>query len=252
MSGSEFAGKVVLVTGVASGLGRASARAFADAGATLVVGDVDAAGLATIAAELETRGSGEVHAASLDVADLTACARFVADAHAKFGRIDALCNVAGIVRMKPLAQADQATWDQIFAINARGPYFLIQAVMPHLIESEGAVVNVASSAAFVGQAYLAMYGASKAAMVNYTKALAMEFAHSKVRINAVAPGGMNTGMVNLDIPEGIDFSLMARFTGLRPQNEPEEVAELVLFLASPRASAVHGAIFSADNGATAG
>jgi NAD(P)-dependent dehydrogenase (short-subunit alcohol dehydrogenase family) len=250
MSAAEFDGKVVIVTGAASGLGRAAARAFADAGATLVLGDVNAEGVAAIGEELEART--RVLAIAFDVSDTAAGARFIAQGVEAFGRIDALCNVAGIVRMKPLAQMTEAVWDQVIAVNARGPYFLIQAAMPHLVESGGAVVNVASSAAIIGQSYLSAYGASKAAMVNYTKALAMEFTNTPVRINALAPGGMNTGMVNMDIPEGIDFTLMQRFTGLRPPSEPEDVAGLIVYLASPRSVAVHGAVFSIDRGATTG
>lgn len=251
MSGSDFAGKAVLVTGAASGLGRASAIAFAEAGAMLAIGDLNANGLEDTRRQIEALGA-KVVAMPLDVTDTTACAQFVTDARAKFGRIDVLCNVAGIVAMKPLAQVQQTLWDRIFAVNVRGPFFLMQAALPHLVESEGAVVNVASSSALFGHSYLSAYAASKAALISLTKSLAMEFIHTKVRINAVAPGGMNTAMNELTLPDDIDFTLMSRYTGLRPQSEPEDVADLVLYLASSRATAVHGACFSADRGITAG
>jgi meso-butanediol dehydrogenase / (S,S)-butanediol dehydrogenase / diacetyl reductase len=115
------------------------------------------------------------------------------------------------------------------------------------------VVNVASASAFSGHAYLAHYAASKAALVSLTKSLAMEFMHSPVRINAIAPGGINTAMTaSSSLPDGIDFQLIARYSPLRGSSEPEDLTDLILMLAGPRGKAIHGACLNADRGSTAG
>ncbi len=252
MSKAEFDGKVVIVTGAASGLGRATALAFADAGATLALGDVAEAGLEETATMARDKGA-TVHTARLDVADAAACGRFVADAAEKFGRLDALCNVAGVLRFRHVADITPDDWDFIFAVNVRGPFFLIQAALPHLIKSDGAVVSVASASAFLGHSYLCPYAASKAALVNLTKSLAVELAHTGVHINALAPGGIVTPMAtSSSFPENIDFALIARYSGLRGLSQPEEFTELILFLASPRGKIAHGTCFVADKGITAG
>lgn len=248
----EFAGKVVIVTGAASGLGRATALAFAEAGATIVIGDVAEAGLEETAGTARERGA-IVHAARLDVADAALCGTFVAEAAAKFGRLDALINVAGILRFRHVKDVSPEDWDAIFAVNVRGPFFMIQAALPHLIESEGAVVNVASASALLGHSYLAPYAASKAALVNLTRSLAVELSSTNVHINALAPGAIATPMaIPSGMPEGLDFKLIARYAGLRGMSQPEDFADLILFLASPRGKIAHGACFVADKGITAG
>lgn len=252
MNDKEFAGKVVIVTGAAGGLGRATALAFADAGATLALGDVAEAGLEETAALAREKGA-TIHAARLDVTDAGACGSFVAQAVQALGRLDALVNVAGLLRFRHAADITPEDWDLIFAVNVRGPFFMMQGAMPHLIESEGAVVNVASASAFFGHSYLAPYAASKAALVNLTKSLAMEYVHSKVHINALAPGGIITPMATSSaFPENVDYNLIARYSGLRGLSPPEDFSDLILFLASPRGKIAHGTCFVADKGITAG
>jgi NAD(P)-dependent dehydrogenase (short-subunit alcohol dehydrogenase family) len=125
--------------------------------------------------------------------------------------------------------------------------------LPHLLESNGAIVNVASSAAFVGEAYAAAYCASKAGLVQMTKAMAMEYVRKPIRINAVAPGGMMTGIAtNMTMPENPEYDLIQRFSGLRGLVEVEDVAELIAMLASPAGRSYHGACLSIDAGITAG
>ena len=250
MNAPDFDGKAVLVTGAASGLGRASAFAFADADAMLCLVDLDAAGLEATLREVETRGGRGIVVAT-DISVPAHCAAAVASAVAAFGRLDALCNIAGIVEFDHLKDVTPAKWERMMAVNLTGPFFLCQAAMPHLIESHGAIVNVASAAAFRGQPYMGPYCASKAGIVALTKSLAMEFIHQPVRINALAPGSMITGMVNTKIPPDVDPGLMKLIGGVRRPSQPEDMTDLILFLASDRAKAVHGAIFSADNGMTA-
>lgn len=252
MSSGEFDGKVVIVTGAASGLGRATALAFAQAGAKLALADIDEAGLqATVASALE-RG-GEAIAVVTNMADAASCTALAAATREQFGAIDVVCNVAGAFRFEKVPDITPESWDRIFAVNVRGPFFLIQAALPDLIERSGAVVNVASASAFLGHAYLAHYAASKAALVNLTKSLAMEHIHTSMRINALAPGGINTAMTaGTSIPEGIDFALIGRYSPLRGSSEPEDLTDIILTLAGPRGKAFHGACISADRGITAG
>ena len=248
----EFSGKVVIVTGAASGLGRATALAFAAAGAKLALADVDATGLAATVASAKELGS-EAIAVPTDLTDTAACAALAAATVGAFGQIDALCNVAGAFRFDPAPGITPEWWDRIFEVNVRGPFFLIQAAMPHLLESSGAVVNVASASAFLGHAFLTHYAASKAALVNMTKSLAMEYINKPVRINAIAPGGINTAMTAMpSIPEGVDFHLVARYTPMRGSSEPEDLTDLILMLAGPRGKPFHGACINADRGITAG
>ncbi|MGD9472452.1 MAG: SDR family NAD(P)-dependent oxidoreductase [Novosphingobium sp.] len=252
MSKGEFDGKVVLVTGAASGLGRASSIRFATEGAKLCLVDLNADGLAETARRIAAAG-GESVSCTGDLGDRANCGKAVATAVEAFGRLDVLCNIAGILRFHALADVSGEDWARLFSANVSAPFFMIQAAMPHLIEAQGNVVNVVSTAAFLGQAYTAPYAATKAALLSLTKSLAMEFMHSPVRINALAPGGMMTEMVQtLEFPADADQILIARYIGIRPPSSPEDIVEPLLFLASDRARSVHGACYSADNGITSG
>ena len=252
MSEGEFSGKCVLVTGAASGLGRAASLRFAQEGARVCLVDLNRQGLEQTASSINDAG-GECVIGDGDLADPAVCARVVASAVDAFGRLDVLCNVAGILRFHALGNVTPEDWNKLFGANVTGAFFMIQAAMPHLIENKGNVVNVVSTAAFLGQAYTAPYAATKSALLSLTKSLAMEFMHQPVRINALAPGGMLTEMVNgLEFPANADQSLIARYIGLRPPSQPEDIVEPLLFLASDRARSVHGACYTADNGITAG
>lgn len=247
----EFTGKAVLVTGAASGLGRATALDFARGGADLLLVDLDAAGLE------KTReaapGDARIETFACDVSDPDRCVAAVEAALTAFGRLDVLCNVAGIVDFAHFRDVTPARWQRIFAVNVHAPFYLCQAAMPHLIAARGAIVNVASSAALMGHAYMAAYTSSKAALASMTQSLAMEFIKEPVRINAVAPGGMTTAMTAAPaFPPDADMALIARFVPIRGSAAPEQVAEMILFLASDRGLAVHGAVISVDGGLTTG
>jgi len=245
-------GKAVLVTGAASGLGRATALKLARAGADLCVVDINAAGLDETSAQLRDLGARHlVHVSDLGARE--GCRAAVAAAVGEFGRLDALCNVAGIIIMCNAHEMPETDWERTLAVNLSGPFYLIQAAIPHLLESEGSVVNVTSSAAVVGEAYAAAYCAAKAGLTHLTRALAMEYVHRPIRFNAVAPGGMVTNIAqNLKVPDGADTALIRRYSGLRGVVDVEDVAELVAFLASDAARAYHGACISIDKGITAG
>ena len=245
----DFSGKTVLVTGAASGLGKATALAFAKAHAAACIVDLNEAGLEATLSEIEAhKARGAVFAA--DISDPANCTKAVAAAVEAFGRLDVLCNVAGIVEFEHFTRITPERFNRMLAVNLTGPFFLCQAAMPHLLESRGAIVNVSSAAAFRGQPYMTHYNASKAALVSLTKSLATEYVKQPVRINAIAPGSMMTGMVNTKIPSDLDPQLMGKIGAIRPPSQPEEMTDLILYLASERASAVHGATFSIDCGMT--
>ncbi len=246
----DMSGKAALVTGAASGLGRATALRLAEAGAMLTLVDVDAAGLEETLGLAS--GAEAIHHVA-DLSDAAACAPAVEAALSRFGRLDALCNVAGIIKFANSHDMDPRLWDLTLAINLTAPFLLARAAIPHLLETNGAIVNVASTAAFVGEAYAAAYCASKAGLVQMTKAMAMEYSRKPIRINAIAPGGMVTNIANgLTMPEGVEYDLIQRFSGLRGTVEVEDVAELIAMLASPAGRSYHGSCLTIDAGITAG
>lgn len=248
----DMKGKSALVTGAAAGLGRATALRLARAGADICLVDVDAQGLDAAANEVRALGA-EAIALALDLGVADNCRSAVAAALQAFRRLDALCNVAAVFIPCHTTEMSAAAWDKTLAVNLSAPFHLIQAAIPHLLETHGAVVNVTSCAAHVGQAYTAAYCATKAGLSHMTKSLAMEYMHKPVRFNAVAPGGMMTalaaGFRNL---QDADPALIKRYSPLRGMVEIEEVAEMVAFLASDAASGYHGACINIDNGITAG
>jgi NAD(P)-dependent dehydrogenase (short-subunit alcohol dehydrogenase family) len=243
-------GKVAVVTGAASGLGRATALRLAEAGAKLCLVDVHAERLNETGSMIE---DGEVLLHRANLADADACAPVIEAAVKHFGQLDALCNVAGIIRMTHFGQMKQTDHDLTIAVNLTAPILLCQAAIPHILESEGAIVNVVSSAAFLGEAYAVSYCASKAGLLGATKAMAMEYQRKPIRINAVAPGGMMTNISeNMSFPEDAEMDLIARYSGLRGLVEVEDVADIVALLASPQGRAYHGACINIDAGITAG
>jgi NAD(P)-dependent dehydrogenase (short-subunit alcohol dehydrogenase family) len=250
----DMTGKVALVTGAASGLGQATARKLAGAGARLCIVDVNVDGLEVTAGML---GDAEVLIHAANLADPDACAGAVAAAVGRFGQLDALCNIAGIIRMAHSHEMPRDHYLQTIAINLNAPWFLSQAAIPHLLESGseggGAIVNCASTAAFIGEAYAAAYCASKAGLVNMTKAMAMEYSRKPIRINAVAPGGMITNIANgMTFPSEAQMDLVARYSGLRGQVEVDDVADMIAYLASPSGRGFHGSCITIDKGITAG
>ena len=252
----DMTGRTALVTGAASGLGRAVALKLASVGARLLIVDVNGEGLdATGQAIAET--GGEALGRMADLSDPAQCAPCVEAAVARFGGLDALCNVAGLIYLANSHEMPVERWHRTLAVNLTAPFLLSRAALPHLLKAketgEGAIVNVASTAAHIGEAYAAAYCASKAGLVQLTKAMAMEYVKQPIRINAVAPGGMVTNIAtNFEPPEGCDFELIKRFSGMRGTVEVEDVADLVAYLASPAGRGYHGSCLTIDAGITAG
>ncbi|MDH4169909.1 MAG: SDR family oxidoreductase [Acidimicrobiia bacterium] len=248
----RFEGRIALLTGAASGMGRATSLHLAREGATVVGLDVNGEGLeetASLVAEAGGRFAGRL----VDVRHRQECHDAVAATVAEHGRLDILGNIAGVARSHHFTDVTEAEYDLIMGVNIDGMFWLCQAAIPAIIESSGTIINIASNAGLMGQAYTVAYCASKGAVVNFTRALAMEYVKQNVRINAIAPGGVNTPMTTgFDLPEGIDYKLMTPYVGYRDMADPEHIANIFAFLASDEAANVHGAIWSADNGLVAG
>jgi len=252
MAQQRYTGKVALVTGAASGIGRAVAIRLAAEGAHVLAHDVNAAGLEDTAAAV-TGAGGRIELRAGDVADPAECAASVAACVATFGRLDVLGNVAGIARGEHVTDVTVEGYRRMMGINVDGPFFFAQAAIPHLLESSGNIVNIASNAGLMGQAYTVVYCMTKGAVVQLTRALALELIKTPIRVNAIAPAGTNTTLVQTyAMPADVDFELMGRYTGFRGMNSADDVANVFAFLASDEASSMHGAIVSADRGVTAG
>ena len=246
---SRFDGKVALITGAGSGIGRAVARRLADEGAAVLGVDVDGAGLAETAA----LAGGRVTAHEADLAEPAACGAAVEACVATHGRLDVLGNIAGIARGEHVAEVTVEQYRRMMGVNADACFFLAQAALPHLLETSGNIVNLASNAGLMGQAYTVVYCMSKGAVVQLTRALAMELVKTDVRVNAIAPAGVDTPLARTyRYPDGVDVDLMQPYIGHRGMATVDEVASLFAFVASDEARSIHGAILSMDNGITAG
>jgi NAD(P)-dependent dehydrogenase (short-subunit alcohol dehydrogenase family) len=233
-------------------LGRATALKLAAAGADLGIVDVNAASLEETASSARALGV-RVLMRSADLTLRDNCFASVAATVQEFGRLDALCNVAGIIVMCNAHEMSAIDYERTIAINLNAPFYLMQAAIPHLLKTEGAVVNVTSSAAFIGEAYAAAYCATKAGLTNMTKALAMEYVNKPIRFNAVAPGGMATNIgKSIKFPPDTDFALVKRYSGLRGLVEVDDVADAIAMLASPAGRSYHGSCITIDKGITAG
>ncbi len=248
----RFEGKVALITGGGSGIGRATAIRLAAEGAKVFTHDINAEGLAETAATISGAG-GTVETRVGDVTQRQECLDTVAAAVSTFGGLDVLGNIAGIAKSVHFVDMAQSDYERIVAVNMNAPVYFCQAAIPHLLETGGNIVNIASNAGLMGQAYTGAYCMTKGAIVQLTRSLAMEFAKQNLRVNAIAPGGVNTALsTNFSIPDGIDFDLMTPYVGFRGMAEAEEIAGLFSYLASDEAKSIHGATLSIDNGLTAG
>jgi NAD(P)-dependent dehydrogenase (short-subunit alcohol dehydrogenase family) len=248
----RFDEKTALLTGAASGMGRAIALRLAAEGADVFALDIDEDGLQATAETISAAG-GSIHVHTTDVTSVDSCQRAVERCLEAFGRIDVLGNIAGVSWQRHVEDVEEKSWDAMFAVNVKGPFFLCQAALPHLLEARGNIVNIASNAGIMGMAYTVPYCATKGAVVQMTRALAMEFAKEPIRINAIAPGGTDTPMVqNFDMPDDVDLDLLRPGMGYRQMGTPEQIAALFAFVASDEAGNIHGSILSADSGLTAG
>jgi meso-butanediol dehydrogenase / (S,S)-butanediol dehydrogenase / diacetyl reductase len=236
--------RVALVTGAARGLGRAIAEKLAEQGVSLFLVDVLTERLEETRDAL-TASEARCAVFATDISRRDNCLAAVEAAVAEFGRLDVLINVAGLMRFNHADKVPEEEFWRIMQVNAAAPFWLFQAALPHLLESEGNVVNVLSQSALIGTSYIVPYSMSKAALLQMTRSLAVEYVGQPIRINAEISS-------EAPFPEGVDFAKIKRYSGERPPSDPAEVAAVVAFIASPAASAVHGAVWTADGGVTAG
>jgi len=246
----RFENKVVLVTGAASGIGRATAQRLAEEGARVYIADIDEAGLAESAAGIP---EDQVASARLDVSNSTNCQAVVDDCVARFGQLDVLCNIAGIPLCEHVTEISDELWQRQLDVNLSGVFYMTRSALPELEKTGGNLINMSSSAGLVGQAYNAAYCATKAGVLMFTKSLALEYAHRGVRANAVCPGMVKTPLTaNFSMPEGAEISLMMRLNSLLEGAEPTEIAAAIAYLASDEARFVTGAALPIDGAQTAG
>ena len=245
---SRFEGKVAIVTGAASGVGRATVSRLASEGATVVGVDLNTDGLAETVALQEGL---PVTSRVADISSRDEAHAVVAETVAAHGRLDVLANIAGILRTSHLADLTEADVDLVLNVNLKALIWTCQAAIPHLNATTGSIVNIASNSALMGAPYHSVYSASKGGVVALTRTLSAEFAKAPVRINAVAPGGIKTPMTKAaSLPDDVDWDLIGPLMGFRDMSRPEDIAAVVAFVASDDARALHGAIVSADMGLT--
>ena len=244
----RFAGRTVLLTGGASGIGRATVHRLVDEGATVVAVDVAADGLADTAAGAARPDA--VHRLVGDVSDPELAPRAVADALERTGRLDLLVNAAGILRFEHSHEADLDAWERILAVNLTGAFRFCRAAIPALLDGGGAIVNVASTSSRFGHPWAAAYAASKGGVLALTKTLAVEYATQGLRANAVCPGSIDTPITGaFQLPEGADGRLLRRIMAPTGMAGPEVVAAAIAYLGSDDATHVNGEDLRVD-GAT--
>jgi len=248
---------VALITGAASGIGLATARRLAADGYRLAIVDIDAAGLDRAVDEF---GIVTTLALPADVRTFDTCAAAVSAAVDHFGRLDVLVNCAGVWVEGPTDTMTEADWDRVVDVNLKGTFGMCRAAIPALEATAGCIVNVSSDAGLWGNKGAAIYSASKGGVTVLSKALAVELAERGVRVNVVCPGDVDSPMIRYQAetfgggdPDGYLAKLLEAYPQRPPRFiRPDEVAELIAFLCSERATPITGAAISIDFGLTAG
>lgn len=251
-------GKVAVVTGGAQGIGRASALRFASEGASVVIGDLNTKGAQAVAGEIEAAG-GRAADMALDVRDRAQAQAIVDLAVERFGSVDILMNNAGVIKITPFLEIDEAEWDLLFDVNCKGLLWCAQAAAQQMIKQGrgGKIINVASQAGRRGESLVLTYCASKAAVISMTQSMALALAPHKINVNAIAPGIVDTPLWEsndrrfaelLGMEVGEPKRTFVATIPLGRIEQPEDVAGMAAFLASPDSDYVTQQCYNVDGG----
>ena len=242
-------GKVAIVTGAGGGIGRASARRFASEGATVIAADINAAGVAETAADSES-----IHAHTVDVTNGESVKEMVSNVVERFGRLDVVFSNAGIMRDGNVIDLSEDDWDAMFNVNAKGAFLCGKYAIPAMRDSGGgSFIITASANSFYAESDIAGYCATKGAAMQLTRAMAIDHGDDGVRVNCICPGWIDTDMASPYLNENPDGRVFAgRIAPVGRIGDPEDVAEVALFLASDDSSFVTGSAYNVDGGWTAG
>jgi NAD(P)-dependent dehydrogenase (short-subunit alcohol dehydrogenase family) len=247
----RFTDQVIIVSGAAAGIGKATALRIASEGGKVVCTDIQAEAVETTAKEICGAG-GEAIGLVCDVSDPSAVAGTMEVTLTEFGQLDALCNIAGILHFDNTLDLSLEKWNLILKVNLTGTFLMCQSALPLLLDGGGSIVNMASTAGLAGHPWTAAYSASKGGVLAFTSTLAVEYGKQGVRANAVCPGSIKTAMHDqFVLPEGADVKLLQRIMPLDTFRGPETAAALVAFLASEDAAHINGEKVRVDGGTLA-
>jgi dihydroanticapsin dehydrogenase len=255
MSKGRVADQVAIVTGAGSGIGRASANRLAQEGACVVCVDINQASAQECAQEIIKAG-GKAYSAQCDISDSAACNKVVVDCVAKYGNIDILVNNAGINLPGVFHEVKDETIMKTLSVNVMGAMYLSRATIPYMLRnSRGSIINMSSVNGLVSEPFLSVYSASKGAIVMLTRGIALDYAKTGIRCNAICPGWVDTPInyAHANMLGGLDhvYKTISSFQPIGRPGTPMEIGNLVLFLASDESSFMTGSIVSADGGMTA-
>ena len=247
--------KVAIVTGAGSGIGEASAIRLAEEGATVICADINGAAAQSVAQGIVASG-GNATSAAIDISDDMQCDAVVASAIKDFGTVDILVNNAGVNLPGVFHEVTNETIDRTLSVNIKGAMYLTRAVLPAMLkQGSGSIVNMSSVNGLVSEPFLSVYSASKGAIVMFTRGIALDYAKTGVRCNAICPGWVDTPInhAHAKMLGGLDhvYKTIDSFQPIGRPGTPREIANLVLFLASDESSFMTGSIVSADGGMTA-
>jgi NAD(P)-dependent dehydrogenase (short-subunit alcohol dehydrogenase family) len=244
----RFEGRTILITGAGSGIGKAAAKRFGTEGGRVFCADVNGAAAEETAAGIREAG-GEAAAMACDVSDPRAVAETVDAAVARWGKLHVLASVAGVGGFRRTAEVSFDEWSRFIAVNLTGTFLVCQRALPHILETNGAIITTASVAGLKSHPYSAAYCASKGGVVMLTRALAAEYGRKGIRINCLCPGGIETPFLSqFQLPEGVPQVALMRIAPLGRHGQPDEVAGTIAFLASDDATYINGATIVVDGG----
>ncbi len=245
----RFKGKTVIVTGAATGIGQATALRLGEEGASVACIDIDAAAAEQTAQAISAAG-GKALALQCDVSHESAVQSVVSQVVERLEKLDVLCNIAGILRSDHTHELKLEDWQRVLAVNLTGTFLMCRAAIPHLLKTRGNIVNMSSTAALGSHPWMAAYAASKGGILSMTRALSVEYVKQGLRVNALCPGGIKTGIhQHFRLPKGADFDLLKGAIPFVEFVGPEQIAAAVAFVASDEAAYMNGAELRIDGGA---